>query len=194
MTTVKLTHTLMLPVLLAATVFTVGAVSQGYAAGERPNAASVANTASSAAMAMSQTEMQYLTDTMRAGMLALETSRIAESKARNTYAKEFAASEVAEQTTLAEVLRSLMPSGTPAPVLTAAQQTMLTNLRNMPAGAAFDMAYIDGQIMGHNELLAIQNTYLRGADMREPTNIAKLARGHIQDHLKVLNAMKAAMR
>jgi putative membrane protein len=51
---------------------------------------------------------------MVAGMVARETSRIALEKARNADLKQFAQFEVDEQTTLSEVLNSMMEPATTA--------------------------------------------------------------------------------
>ena len=62
---------------------------------------------------------------MQLGMVALETSRIALNKARNDDLKQFANFEVQEQTTLSEILRSMMdPSATAATGSSAGQAAM----------------------------------------------------------------------
>ena len=54
-------------------------------------------------------------------------------------------------------------------------------------GAAFDKDYVALQIQGHQELLKIQESYLQqSAGNREMTNVAKLARGQIKEHLALL--------
>ena len=64
---------------------------------------------------MTQADMQHTQQTMQLGMVALETSRIAQQKAQNADLKRFATFEVQEQTTLSEVLRSMMePAATSA--------------------------------------------------------------------------------
>ena len=55
-----------------------------------------------------QAEAQHMQDTMRAGALALATSRIAVQKAQNPDVKKFARFEVAEQETIAESSRARM--------------------------------------------------------------------------------------
>jgi putative membrane protein len=57
---------------------------------------------------MTQADMQHMQQTMQLGMVALETSRIAQQKVQNADLKRFATFEVQEQTTLSEVLHSMM--------------------------------------------------------------------------------------
>ncbi len=59
-------------------------------------------------------EMQHIQQTLQLGMVALETSRIALQKARNENLKQFAQFETDEQTTLAQVLHTMMDPTAPA--------------------------------------------------------------------------------
>jgi putative membrane protein len=151
--------------------------------------------------AMGQAEMQHLQQTMMGGAFALQTSEIALQKAKDEDVKQFAQFEVDEQRTIAEVLRSMMePSGTAsgasaaAPQLDAKHAEMVKKLQQAQAGEAFDKMYVDGQLQGHEELLQIQETYLKSNSRnREHVNVAKLARGHIKEHVQVLTDLKEAL-
>lgn len=150
--------------------------------------------------AMSQAETQHLQQTMMAGAFALQTSEVALQKAKDEDVKQFAQFEADEQRGIAEVLRSMMePSGTasaPAapPQLDAKHADMLRKLQQAQAGEAFDKMYVDGQLQGHEELLQIQETYLKSNSRnREHVNVAKLARGHIKEHVAVLKDLKDAL-
>jgi putative membrane protein len=59
-------------------------------------------------------EMQHIQQTLQLGIVALETSRIALQKARNENLKQFAQFETDEQTTLAQVLHTMMDPTAPA--------------------------------------------------------------------------------
>src|SRR4051812_32837829 len=52
-------------------------------------------------------ETKHMQDTLRVGSLSLATSRIAVTKAENVMLKQFAQFEVAEQETIAAVLKSM---------------------------------------------------------------------------------------
>ena len=154
---------------------------------------------------MSQADMQHMQETMRIGMVALETSRIALEKARHADLKQFAKFETDEQTTLAEVLRSMMEpattaatgstAGSPPMQMDAKGRDMIEKLRNAQAGAAFDREYHQGQVEGHHELLQIQERYLQSnPQKREHMNVAKMARGMIKEHIALLDDMKNKIR
>ena len=76
---------------------------------------------------LGQAEMQHIQQTLQLGTMALETSRIALQKARNEDLKQFAQFETDEQTTLSQVLHSMMdPTATAATGSTMQGQTAQT--------------------------------------------------------------------
>lgn len=117
------------------------------------------------------------------------SSELAVEKATNDSVRTFAELEVAEQTAVA------MAFGVPAdapPAIPEAKAAMLEQLQ-AATGAEFDMMYVDGQIMGHEELRGIHEAY--AADGTDP-----MARGAsmvgvtgIDSHLVMLNSIKAGM-
>lgn len=156
---------------------------------------------------MGQAEMQHMQQTMQLGMVAMESSRMAMSKARNEDLKRFANFEVQEQTTLAEVLRSMMdPAATAATgqpdaamqgsvQMDAGARDMMQKLDSQKAGAEFDRAYLQAQLQGHRDLLQVQERYLQSnSQNREHMNVAKMARGHIREHIALLEEMEKTIR
>ena len=155
---------------------------------------------------MTQADMQHMQQTMQLGMVALETSRIAQQKAQNADLKRFATFEVQEQTTLSEVLHSMMEptatsatgaaSGTSAPAMQmdAQSREMIQRLQNTQAGEAFDRQYLQGQMEGHSGLLQVQTQYLQSNPQnREHVNVAKMARGMITEHIALLEEIQTKM-
>ena len=154
---------------------------------------------------MGQAEMQHMQQTMQLGMVALETSRIAMTKARNEDLKMFAGFEVQEQTTLSEILRSMMePAATAATgsgqanaamPMDASARDMVQKLQGQQAGAEFDRMYLEGQLQGHRSLLQVQEKYLQSNPQnREHVNVARMARGQIREHIALLEDMQKTMR
>ncbi|HZH50714.1 MAG TPA: DUF4142 domain-containing protein [Microvirga sp.] len=160
---------------------------------------------------MSQADMQHAQQTMMLGMIALETSRIAQQKAQTPELKQFAQFEVQEQMTLSEVLRSMMePAATAATGTTnqassnmasgamqmdAQSREMVQKLQSADAGQEFDRQYLQGQIQGHRDLLQVQERYLQSNPQnREHMNVAKMARGQIREHIALLETIQQKMR
>jgi putative membrane protein len=162
---------------------------------------------------MSQSDMQHMQQTMQLGMVALESSRMAMNKLRNEDLKRFANFEVQEQTTLSEVLRSMMePTATaatgsaaggsqasstsmPAMQMDAGARDMMQKMQSQQAGAEFDKMYLEAQLQGHRDLLQVQERYLQSNPQnREHMNVAKMARGHISEHIAMLEEMQKTLR
>ncbi|ANY83669.1 hypothetical protein BB934_36075 (plasmid) [Microvirga ossetica] len=155
---------------------------------------------------MTQADMQH----MQLGMVALETSQIAQQKAKNADLKQFATFEVQEQTTLAEVLRSMLePAATgsaaqpsagsaaaaPPVQIDAKSREMIQKLQNTQSGEVFDHQYLQGQMEGHKGLLQVQTQYLQSNPQnREHVNVAKLARGMITEHIALLEDIQSKMK
>jgi putative membrane protein len=158
------------------------------------------------AAAMGQAEAEHVEQTLAGGTVALQTSEIALQKAQNPNVKQFAQFERDEQTTLAEVLRSWQEpaatastaaprgAGASAPTIPQDKADMMQALQQAKPGPEFDRMYIQGQIQGHQELLQIQERYLRSSRNREHGNVAKLARGHIKEHLTMLQDIQKEIR
>ena len=200
---------------LTASVVAVPALAQtGGASGQQTGTAGATGMTGAAAGAagrtggqMSQADLQHMQQTMMLGMVALETSRIAQEKAQNADLKQFAQFEIQEQQTLSEVLRSMMdpaataatgqsPAGaSPATMQMNAQgQQMIDRLRQA-SGAEFDRQYHQIQVQGHRDLLQAQETYLQSNPQnREHVNVAKMARGHIREHMARLQDIQGSLR
>jgi putative membrane protein len=161
--------------------------------------------ATAAAGQMGEAETTHAQQTSMVGALSLMQSRLALQNAENDQVQAFAQFEVTEQETIADILMS-MQSGTtevsgevmaPADedlmaMIDEAGQAKLTELQGL-SGAEFDAAYVQANLEGHQQLLAIQEEYLASGTMREHVNVAKLARGMITEHIAHLEALQGAM-
>ena len=137
------------------------------------------------------------------GSLSLMLSRIAQPKVNTPRLKEFTGFEIAEQETVANILKAIqtgeapngaIPSPSDAEVmqnLDDAGKSPVEKLRQMNAGWAFDREYLRAEIDGHNRLLEIQQAYLRAPDNLDETNVAKLAETMIKEHLTLLGDVSA---
>src|SRR4051812_40111845 len=131
---------------------------------------------------------EHTAKSLMAGTLAKQTSELALQRAQQQKVKQFASFEIAEQTAMAQVLTDV---ANPRPVpLDAGHEAVLKSLQSL-SGVAFDRAYVQGQIQGHEELLLVQDGYL--ADNNRSTDgqhIAVLARMVIQQHLTMLRELQ----
>ena len=129
----------------------------------------------------------YRSMALMGGDFAIQTSQIALQRSRNPSVQNFAELEIAEQTGIAASLGT-RPGGVP---LRPDQAAMVQQLASMPPGARFDAAYIRGQIMGHEELLAL-NTGLLQSRGGDPVilAVANVAAPSIQTHLAILHRLQ----
>jgi len=143
-------------------------------------------------------ENKYVKALMPVGSLSLATSRVAMQKATDANVKEFARFEVAEQETIADVVKALQNPGSisgevKAPSDAEVRQNLdhegqdaFQKLQSTQAGAGFDSEYLRMQMDGHNKLLKIQEDYLGSGKNLAFVSTAKLARGMIKEHLQLL--------
>ena len=157
---------------------------------------------------MGPAEMQHAHETMRLGMVALETSRVAQEKAGNADLKQFAQFEIQEQQTLSEILGSMMDPSTTAATGSGQATSMpmggtamdpqgreMVQKLQQASGGEFDRQYLQGQLQGHRDLLQVQERYLQSnSPNREHMNLAKMARGQIRQHIALLEDMQKTVR
>ena len=154
---------------------------------------------------MDNDEATHAKQTLVNGSLSLLTSRMAVKKAQNPKVLEFAKFEVAEQETIGDIIMGMMkdPSQATGTVTPPADeeamanvdqkgQDVITKLKGL-SGADFEKAYVDAQVDTHKKLLDIQNTYLSSGKNREELDVAKLAKGMINEHLKLLSDIQKKM-
>lgn len=154
------------------------------------------------AAAPGDAERKHADDTKKVGSLSLVTSRVAVEKASDPMVKEFAKWEVAEQETIADILRSMEmdgkaegalkpPSDSEVEAMLDAEGKAALDKLRAASGAAFDKAYVTAQLDGHKKLLSIQEDYLKVGQNREHLSVTKLARGQITEHIDHLDMLKS---
>jgi putative membrane protein len=158
-----------------------------------------------AAVSHNTIEADHIQQTMAIGSLTLLVSRLATEKISIPKLKEFALLEAAEQGTMLDVLKTLQsPSqikGTVVPLADADLEAQLVPLglqifkkmRSMEAGADFSREFFLVQSEAHQQLLRIQEDYLKLGRVPISINVAKLADGLIREHLQLLSDIKFEM-
>jgi predicted outer membrane protein len=131
---------------------------------------------------------EHLAMTLMAGTLSKQTSQLALTRAQNREVQQFGGFEASEQTVFAQVLTR---TDTPPPVpLDAEHAAILASLQSL-SGPAFDRAYVQSQILGHQELLRIQQGYLENSSRTpEMQSVAVLARWSILQHQAMLRDLQ----
>jgi putative membrane protein len=130
---------------------------------------------------------RHAEETLAIGSVALKTSQLAQTKAQDKWVKKFANYEVAEQTTIAEILKSMGA----APPKADKAEAMVDKLEK---SSKFDADYITGQLDGHQELLKVQDEYISSGKNMANVNLAKLARAQIKEHIDLLQTIQQSLK
>ncbi len=152
---------------------------------------------------LSDAQRKHINDTIAVGSLSLMLSRIALPKVSQPFLKQFVGFEIAVQEAVAGILKAIQTNAAPTGSIASpsdaevmqnldeAAKASVEKLRGLSAGsAAFDHDYIRYEVEGHRKLLDIQEVYLKTPDNLDETNVAKLARGMIKEHLTLLADME----
>ncbi len=151
---------------------------------------------------LSDAQRKHINDTIAVGSLSLILSQIALPKVSQPFLKQFVGFEIAEQEAVAGILKAIQTNAAPTGSIASpadaevmqnldeAAKASVEKLRGLSAGSAFDHDYIRYEVEGHRKLLDIQEVYLKTPDNLDETNVAKLARGMIKEHLTLLADME----
>lgn len=104
---------------------------------------------------------QFAAEVIGRAALSLAASRVAVDKAARADVREFAGYELLEARTVVAVLKDL---GTPLPAMGDEASATLDQIKNAPAGGAFDAAYMTAEYENHAYLRDVVTAYLRNSD------------------------------
>ncbi|KYG98499.1 hypothetical protein SE91_08220 [Bradyrhizobium sp. DOA1] len=119
------------------------------------------------------------------GAFAMQSSQLALTRTRNPEVVNFANAEIAEQVQVANALRAA-PGSAP---LRPDHAVLLKRLQATPSGS-FERMFVQGQIRGHQELLALNESYLRSGSNPQEQQVAQMSLPIIQQHLAILNNLR----
>ena len=122
---------------------------------------------------------------LEAGAFSMQTSQLAQERSRNSAVRQFAELEANEQAATAAAL-GVQPGSVPIRPERAAMLQQLSGL----SGSRFDAMYIRGQIMGHQELLALNQAAVKAGMGGREQAVALVAVPAIQTHLYLLQGMR----
>lgn len=134
---------------------------------------------------------QYRAQTLMLGSLSKEASQLAAERSRVPKIKQFAEFEIAEQTTMAQVLTD---ENNPKPVAMDPEQAAILRRLQGATDKEFDRTFVEEELTTHAELLNAQQSFLNNdpsdADYK---HIAMLARTVIEMHITMLHDLQAML-
>jgi putative membrane protein len=125
---------------------------------------------------------------LEGGMFLMQTSQIAQERGQSDNVKAFAALEVAEQEAIA---RAFGAEGAQVP-LSESHAQILEQLQ-AAEGEAFDMAYLEAQIAGHEEARPIHEQYAEGGEDPMARGASMVGVTGIDSHLVMLRSFQQQM-
>lgn len=126
-------------------------------------------------------------------LFEIESSRLAQEKARNEPVREFAQILINEHSRSTEQLRTAASQAqptleVPTPQLNPQQQQMIAGLRAADP-TAFDQLYLQQQLQAHQETLSALLGYAQSGEVASLRQHAATAAGSVQQHLSRVRAL-----
>ena len=171
--------------------------SAGGAVASTPSGSGMTD-AGKAAGATSATSPGAMTDADIAGVIhevnagEISAARMAETKSSNADVKKFAEQMVKEHSALDKKDSRLMTGGksSAGDSVVAANQKMTNELQSAASGAAFDKAYVDGQVTGHENALAFLKSAESRATDAKTKGLVSQAIPDVEKHLASAKALQ----
>jgi len=149
------------------------------------------------AKAMSDADIVAMVSAINQG--EIDAGNMAKSKATNGDVKEFAGDMVKAHTQMLNdgkalaTKASITPNTAAADSVTAANKAAGDKLASTAKGAAFDKAYIDAQVMGHQSALANVQAGAAAAQNADLKKMLTDAQPEIQKHLDKAKSLQSKM-
>lgn len=119
--------------------------------------------ADKAAAAMNVDKASFVKVVTSSNAFEIESSKLAEQKAKDADVKDFAAAMIKDHTMAAEELKKAAMLGDAPPVLSPKHAAMLETLKGTP-DQEFQPLYIEMQTVAHMEAVTLFATYAKGGD------------------------------
>jgi len=130
-------------------------------------------------------QRDFPTADLMGGAFAMQTRQLALTRTGNPDLINFTNAEIAEQVQVASALGAA-PGSAP---LRPDHAVLFQRLQGTPSGP-FDRMYVQGQIRGHRELLALNTSYLRSGSNPGEQQVAQMSLPIIQRHLAILSNLR----
>jgi putative membrane protein len=125
--------------------------------------AAMPKSADTAAAAMNVDKASFVKVVTSANAFEIESSKLAEVKAKDADVKEFAKQMIADHTKAAEELKKAAKLDDAVPVLSPKHAAMLDTLKGA-SDQDFQALYIEMQTVAHMEAVTLFATYAKGGD------------------------------
>jgi putative membrane protein len=152
------------------------------------------NTGGNANTATAMTDNDFMTEAAVGGMAEVELGKMASTKAQNADVKKFAQMMVADHTKANTELKALATkkSVTLPTELDAKHKSTMTEMQGL-SGAAFDKAYIAGQLADHEKTVKMFQAQAQSATDPDVKAFATKTLPTLQEHLDMVRNLNNKM-
>ncbi len=145
-----------------------------------------------AAVAPTPTGQEFINTAARSDAFEIAAAKLAATNAAAPDVKTFAAEMIKAHTASTAKIKAAAsaasPALTPDPVLTGDQSEKLADLGKLK-GAAFDEAYVDGQVDAHEDALSLMQGYAKDGEVATLKTAAGEIAPVVAKHLEMVRAM-----
>jgi len=184
---------------LAACAGDMSSTSSGASASAEPASdASMSTAGAASAKAMPTDARGFAMMAASSDMFEIQSSQAAKSRGVGAEVAAFADHMIADHTKTTTQLTSLLGSMQPAmpmpKAMTEKHQAMLRKVEAAGTGAAFERAYVEAQLMAHQEAVALFSNYAQNGDTPALKTFAQTNLPALQGHLEHAQRLQASMR
>jgi putative membrane protein len=144
-----------------------------------------------AAAAMPNDAATFMSTAAASDLFETQSSKLALEKSTNTDVRDFAKMMITDHAKTTQGVKDAAKKANltvPTPTLNADQQQMMAAL-HAASGDAFDQTYLQQQLAGHQQALALMQNYAESGDTPALQNAAKTAIPIVQKHLARLKEL-----
>ena len=134
----------------------------------------------------------FLAQAASGDQFEMQSSQLALQMSQSPAVRSFAQTLITDHTRMSADMAAAAQAAhliPPPAVILPPQQAMLDQLRATAAGPAFDMAFRDAQVSGHQGALALMQNYAANGDVPALRNAASQAVPVIQSHLGMAQSL-----
>ena len=131
-------------------------------------------------------DMEYVRMAGASDLFEIESSRLALEKSQNPAVRDYAQMMIAHHTTSTQALMEKVRMAgmtMPPPTLMPDQVALMAQLRAAPAGQSLDMAYWNGQTVGHRKAWALHTGHAQHGQMAPFREAAATVKPVVEQHL-----------
>ena len=153
--------------------------------------ACASNSGGMAAAGPAPTRMDYMQRAAASDAFEIQSSQLALQKSQTPAVRQYAQMMIDHHTmTTRDLTAAAQRSGLtpPPPALTPDKAQMISSLQSA-AGASFDQLYLQHQLMGHQEALALHSSYAAGGDDSNLKQVAQKAVPVVRGHLDQVQSL-----